>query len=199
VVFTADNGLALGSHGLLGKQSVLEHSTHVPLIVTGGGVPAGASSHALTYLHDLFPTLADVAGIPVPDGLDGESLRPVWRADIPDIRRSLFLAFMHHQRAVRDDRWKLIAYPGPGHLQLFDLQADPHETTNLEDEPNRAGDVARLQDLMRTWQHRVGDTVTIPTTNREPTRIDLTGQPRTPDQWQPEWIVEKYFPSERAR
>jgi arylsulfatase A-like enzyme len=195
VVFAADNGLAIGSHGLLGKQSVFEHSTRIPLVVSGPRIPAGGSSDAFAYLHDLFPTLSDVAGIAPPPALDGDSLRPLWEDRARSSRDSLFLAFMQTQRAVRDDRWKLIAYPSLGSLQLFDLRADPFETTNLVTRPEHAGEVARLQALMRRWQQQVGDTLEVPTTHREPPRVDLTGQSRTPDQWQPDWIVQKYFGS----
>jgi arylsulfatase A-like enzyme len=193
VVFAADNGLALGSHGLLGKQSVFEHSTRVPLVVRGPGIPAGGASERFAYLHDLFPTLADMTGLDVPAGLEGETLRPAWQGSRTSARDSVFLAFMDTQRAVRDDRWKLIAYPALGHLQLFDLQADPFETTNLIEQPAHAGEVVRLQALMRTWQQRVGDGLEVPTTNRRPPTVDLRGQPRSPDQWQPDWIVKKYF------
>src|SRR5262249_45075250 len=75
IIFAADNGLALGSHGLLGKQSVFEHSMHVPLIVAGRGVPRGKSTTAFTYLLDLFPTFCDVLAVEPPAGLEGESLR----------------------------------------------------------------------------------------------------------------------------
>jgi len=192
VVFAADNGLAIGSHGLLGKQSVYEHSTRVPFIVAGPGVPHGESA-AFSYLHDLFPTLADMVGVRAPDGVEGHSLAPAWRNADMSRRDSLFTVFMHWQRAVRDDRWKLIAYPHLGYLQLFDLSRDPHETTNLIDQPAHAGEVRRLQGLMREWQARLGDDVAIPETSRPPETVDLTGRPREPDQWQPAWIVEKYF------
>ncbi len=66
ILYAADNGLALGSHGLLGKQSVFEHSMRVPLIIAGPGIPAGRSTEAFTYLFDLFPTLCDVIGLPRP-------------------------------------------------------------------------------------------------------------------------------------
>jgi arylsulfatase A-like enzyme len=193
VVFVADNGLALGSHGLLGKQSVYEHSTHVPMMIAGPGVPAGRSTSGFSYVHDLFPTITGLAGVAPPDGVEGTSLQPVLEGKADRTRDSLFTVYMKSQRAVRDARWKLIAYPALGHLQLFDLQDDPHETTNLVDRPERAGDVARLQDVMRTWQSRLGDTVPIPTTNTPPPPIDLTGMTRKPDQWQPDWIVKKYF------
>ena len=94
---------------------------------------------------------------------------------------------------MRDDRWKLIAYPKIGHLQLFDLQNDPYEMRNLIERKAYAPHVTRLMKLMKEWQVKVGDTLTIPTENKPPPKIDLTGKPRKTDQWQPEWIVKKYF------
>jgi arylsulfatase A-like enzyme len=193
IIFAADNGLALGSHGLLGKQSVFEHSMRTPLILTGPGVPRGKSTRAFTYLLDIFPTLCDMLGIQPPTDLEGESLRPLWEGRKARVRDSVFLPYMQIQRAVRDERWKLIAYPKIGHLQLFDLRNDLHETTNLIDRPEYAMHLQHLQKLMKQWQTRVGDTLELPTENRQPPRINLTGQQRKPDQWQPDWIVKKYF------
>jgi arylsulfatase A-like enzyme len=193
VIFAADNGLALGSHGLLGKQNVFEHSMRTPLIIAGPGIPSGKTSTAFTYLLDLYPTLCDVLAIKPPANLEGESLRHLWEGKKTQVRGSVFLPFIQLQRAVRDERWKLIAYPKIGHLQLFDLQADPHETKNLIDRSENAEHVARLQKLMKQWQSKVGDTLDLPATNKRPEPIDLSGQARTPDQWQPEWIVKKYF------
>jgi len=193
IIYAADNGLALGSHGLLGKQNVFEHSMRVPLIFAGPGIPAGKSTQAFTYLLDVFPTVCDVTGIAPPDRLEGESLRPLWEGREEKLRDSLFLPYMQIQRAVRDERWKLIAYTQIGHLQLFDLQADPYEQTNLIDSPQHAGQTRRLLELMKQWQGRSGDTLEVPSTNKPFERIDLTGRERTPDQWQPEWVVKKYF------
>lgn len=193
IIYSADNGLALGSHGLLGKQSVFEHSMRTPLIIAGPGIPRGKSTKAFTYLLDLFPTLCDVLAIQPPADLEGESLRPLWEGKKARVRDSVFLPYMQIQRAVRDERWKLIAYPKIGHLQLFDLQNDQYEKTNLIDRQEYAMHVQRLQKLMKQWQSQVGDTLELPTENRQPPRIDLTGQARKPDQWQPDWIVKKYF------
>lgn len=195
VIFAADNGLALGSHGLLGKQSVYEHSMRTPLIIAGPGIPKGKSTRAFTYLLDVFPTLCDVLGIARPEGIEGESLRPLWEGKRASIRDSVFLPFLQIQRAVRDERWKLIAYPKIGHLQLFDLRNDPNEIRNLIDRPENGIHVRRLQKLMKQWQERVGDTLELPTENHQPPAIDLTGQERKPDQWQPDWIIKKYFGS----
>jgi arylsulfatase A-like enzyme len=193
IIFAADNGLALGSHGLLGKQSVFEHSMRTPLVIAGPGIPRGKSTAAFTYLLDLFPTLCDTLALERPAGLEGESLRPLWEGKKKRVRDSVFLPYIQIQRAVRDERWKLIAYPKIGHLQLFDLQTDPHETTNLIDRPQHAARVARLQTLMKQWQAKVGDTLELPAVNKTPEKVDLSGRERVPDQWQPDWIVKKYF------
>ncbi|MGQ9576046.1 MAG: sulfatase-like hydrolase/transferase [Thermoguttaceae bacterium] len=193
IIYAADNGLALGSHGLLGKQSVFEHSMRVPLIIAGPGIPRGESTEAFAYLLDLFPTLCETIGIPSPADLDGKSLRPLWQKTKDRVRDTVFLPFMQIQRAVRDDRWKLICYPKISHMQLFDLQADPHETTNLIDRPDCAAQAKRLIGLMKQWQAAVGDAVELPLTNKPPEKVDLTGRPREPDPWQPEWIRKKYF------
>jgi arylsulfatase A-like enzyme len=193
ILYAADNGLALGSHGLLGKQNVFEHSMRVPLIVAGPGIPRGKSTQAFTYLLDLFPTLCDTIGIPPPADLEGESLRPLWEGKKDRVRDSVFLPFIQIQRAVRNDRWKLICYPKIGHMQLFDLQSDPDEKTNLIDRSENAAHVGRLLKLMKQWQAKVGDTLELPTENKPPEKVDLTGRKRDPDQWQPEWIRKKYF------
>ena len=193
IIYAAVNGLALGSHGLLGKQSVFEHSTKVPLIFSGPGIPRGKSTAAFTYLYDIFPTLCDVLGIQPPPGLDGESLRPLWEGRKDRVRDSVFLPFTQIQRAVRDERWKLICYPKIGHFQLFDLQADPDETTNLIERADCAEHFQRLLALMKQWQAKVGDTVALPTENKPAQPVDLTGQKRAPDQCQPDWVVKKYF------
>jgi arylsulfatase A-like enzyme len=125
-------------------------------------------------------------------------LLPIWSGEKTSVRDSVFLPFMQLQRSVRDERWKLIAYPKIGHLQLFDLQSDPHETKNLVDRAVHAEELARLQTLMRDWQSRWNDQLALPTKNKQPPAIDLSGRERKPDQWQPEWIVKKYFQSKMS-
>ena len=193
IVYAADNGLALGSHGLLGKQNVFEHSMLTPLILAGPGVPKGKSTAAFTYLFDLFPTLCELAGVPVPAGVFGESLRPLWDGSKSSLRDTVFLPYIQIQRAVRDERWKLIRYPKLGFSQLFDLQTDPDETRSVYDDPARAPDIARLTAAMQRWQTKVGDTLVLNTGSTPPPKIDLTGKARQTDHWQPEWIVKKYF------
>jgi arylsulfatase A-like enzyme len=193
IIYAADNGLALGSHGLMGKQNVFEHSMRVPLIFAGPGIPAGKSTRAFTYLLDVFPTVCDLTGVTPPSDLEGKSLRSLWDGQKDKIRDSVFLPFLQIQRAVRDERWKLIAYPKAGVLQLFDLQNDPNELTNLSDAPEHAADIKRLLILLKDWQAKSGDTLKVNEENKPFAPIDLTGRKRSPDEWQPDWIVKKYF------
>ena len=193
IVYAADNGLALGSHGLLGKQSVFEHSMRTPFIISGPGIPQGKSIHAFTYLFDIFPTLCDLAGLTPPAGVFGESVRPLWTGAKSSLRDTVFLPYIQIQRAVRDERWKLIRYPKLGFSQLFDLQNDPNETQSVYADPARAADIARLTAALQAWQLKVGDTLVTNTGSNPPPKIDLTGKKRDPDQWQPDWIVKKYF------
>jgi arylsulfatase A-like enzyme len=156
VIFSADQGIAVGSHGLLGKQNLYDHSMKVPLVLAGPGIRPGRSE-ALVYLLDLFPTVADLVGASVPGGLDGRSFRPIVEGQTTTARPELLLAYRDRQRAIRDGRWKLIRYPGVDVTQLFDLAADPDETVNLAGRPEHAGRVADLLTRMARLQQRLGD------------------------------------------
>ncbi len=193
VVYAADHGLAVGSHGLLGKQNLYEHSMGAPLIFSGPGITRGAESSTFCYLLDIFPTLCSVLGVDMPDGIDGLDLSPIWRGEVESLRDSVFTSFRHLMKAVRGERWKLIRYPQIDHTQLFDLTADPHERRNLAADPAHRGRIAELTDLMREWQARVGDDHPLSVPAPEPKEIDLTGREQSRDRWQPEWIFEKYF------
>lgn len=193
VVYTADHGLAVGSHGLLGKQNLYEHSMGAPLVFRGPGIPAGGESNVFCYLLDIFPTLCSLLGVQTPDGLDGRDLAPVWRGEPAAVRDSVFTAFRDLMRAVRDERWKLIRYPKIDHVQLFDLAADPHETKNLASDPAHAERIEALTAAMRAWQRRVGDEAPLAVDDPMPKAIDLTGREQQRDRWQPAWIFEKYF------
>ncbi len=156
IIFTSDHGLAVGSHGLFGKQNLYEHSMRVPLVFDGPGIKAG-SSDALVYLLDLLPTLCDLAGTKTPTNIDGVSLAPILRGEMVEIRTSLGTAYRDVQRAVRDERWKLIRYPQVDRTQLFDLRNDPDEMRNLAADPGHAEQVARMTQLLQKWQSTVGD------------------------------------------
>lgn len=165
VVFTSDNGLAVGSHGLMGKQSLYDHSMRVPLIVGGQGIPPG-KHHELVYLLDLFPTLCDLASIDVPAGLDGRSFAESVLGRGPAPRSLIFTAYRDGQRAIRDGRYKLIRYPLIHRTQLFDLMDDSDEMHDLSGDPAQRDRVDRMMAALADEQRRFGDV--LPLTAADP-------------------------------
>ncbi|QDV53433.1 sulfatase-like hydrolase/transferase [Gimesia fumaroli] len=196
VVFSSDHGLALGSHGLLGKQNLYEHSMKAPLIFKGPGIPQNKSTDALVYLYDIFPTVCDLTHITVPPGVEGSDLAPIWRGKTDRVRDSLFTTYEDLMRAVRDDRWKLIRYPQINKTQLFDLKEDPHELQDLSQNPGQKERVQKMLAQLKDWQKKTDDKQPLTSDHPKPENIDLTGRKRKPDQHQPDWIVKKYFDSE---
>ena len=145
IFFTSDNGIAVGSHGLTGKQNLYEHSWRVPLIVKGPGIEPGSRATGNTYNMDILPTLCDMAKIEVPETCDGKSFLPVLKGETGTIRDILYGAFNIYEerfggkgngsrpgiRAVKKGEWKLIKYDVyDGHVhetQLFNLKENPNE------------------------------------------------------------------------
>ncbi|OGV50176.1 MAG: hypothetical protein A2017_18610 [Lentisphaerae bacterium GWF2_44_16] len=134
IVFSADNGLAVGQHGLFGKQNCYEHSVRVPLVFAGPGIPAKIQTDAYVYLFDIFPTLCELTGMKTPPSVEGKSFAGVIKKTEKEFRDKLYFGYKACQRAVKDRRFKLIEYVVDGRnnmTQLFDLQDDPRETRNL--------------------------------------------------------------------
>lgn len=158
IVFAGDNGLAVGRHGLMGKQNLYEHSVHVPLIMSGPSIPKGQRRDAFCYLLDVFPTLCDLVGMPIPGSVEGRNLAGIISRK-RKIRDTLFFAYKDIQRSVRDERYKLIEYKVKDKrtTQLFDLQADPWEINNLADNPEYAAQLKRLRKELLRWKNKLGD------------------------------------------
>jgi len=155
IVFAGDNGLAVGQHGLMGKQSCYEHSVRVPLIFAGPGVPVGERTDAYAYLLDIYPTLCDLCGLDLPETVEGVSLTAAMTDSDEKVRETLFAAYCEYQRMVKDRRFKLIEYVIDWfhvETQLFDLEADPWEQTNLAHEPEYAAQVERLRAELCRWR-----------------------------------------------
>ncbi len=147
-VLAGDNGLAVGQHGLFGKQNCYDHSLRVPLVFAGPGIPADARRDCLVYLLDVFPTLSELTGTELPGTVEGRSLASAIREPDTPVRETLYFAYTDKQRAVRDDRFKLIEYVVDGcHTvtQLFNVQSDPWETRNLAAEPEREEKLKQLR------------------------------------------------------
>jgi arylsulfatase A-like enzyme len=159
VVFAGDNGLALGQHGLMGKQNLYDHSLRVPLVFCGPGIPRGVRSEERCYLFDIYPTLCELIGVPIPDSVEGQSLVPALRGVKNTIRDTMYFAYKEYQRCVRDARFKLIEYVVNGRrtTQLFDIPADPWELSNLADDPAYTGHLEQLRGDLLRWRDELGD------------------------------------------
>ncbi len=132
IIFAGDNGLAVGRHGLFGKQSCYEHSMRIPLIFSGANLPKNKRTDAYALLLDIFPTVCDIVGIDKPTNLDGISLKNAIEGECK-VRDELYLTYGDLVRAYKDERFKLIEYRNEGvkETQLFDLENDPFEKENL--------------------------------------------------------------------
>ena len=160
IVFAGDNGLALGQHGLMGKQNLYDHSVRVPLVLSGPGVPRGQRSAAHGYLLDIYPTLCELVGIEKPETVEGLSLVPALRDPAQRSRDVVLCAYRGIMRSARDSQHKLIEYAGraPRYTQLFDVAEDPWERRNLADDPAHAATVERLRAELQRWRTELDDT-----------------------------------------
>lgn len=136
VFFTADHGLAVGHHGLFGKQNMYEHSLRVPFTVVGPKVEKGRRLDTPIYLQDAMPTALEIAGAEKPAHVDFHSLLPLITGESQ--RRpyeSMYGAYLDLQRAVIHDGWKLILYPTVRVARLYHVAQDPHEMTDVAADP----------------------------------------------------------------
>jgi len=136
IFFSADHGLSVGHHGLIGKQSMFDHSMRVPLMITGPGIPAGKQVSQDIYLQDLMPTALELAGIEKPDYVDFNSILGLAKgSQTTGGIDAVYGAYIDLQRMVRKDGFKLIVYPKISKVLLFDMKEDPLEMNNLADDP----------------------------------------------------------------
>ena len=186
VFFTSDHGIAVGRHGLTGKQNLYEHTWRVPLIARGPGIEAGSEASGYTYLLDVLPTLCDLAGIDVPGEVEGKSFRSVLEGKSDRIRDVLYGVYCGGNkpgmRSVKTDGWKLIKYDvldgEVRETQLFNLKQNPLEflaehhdralasqlgiapgrdQIDLAEDPRYADKRAELERLLESEMTRLGD------------------------------------------
>jgi arylsulfatase A-like enzyme len=168
IIFSGDNGLSMGDHGLFGKQNLYEFGgMHVPLVIAGPGINKG-KSEAFVYLMDLFPTFAEFAGATIPSGVEGKSIVPILTGKETKVRDLLYTAYRNCQRSIRNDRWKLIRYPLVDQTQLFDLNTDPHELNNLANKPEYISKLGELTALLKKEMEWYADTFPLVVANPKP-------------------------------
>ncbi len=143
VVLWGDHGWHLGDHGLWTKHTNYEQANRIPLIIAGPGVAqAGSATGQLAESVDLFPTLAELAGLPKPGGpqpIDGVSLVPVLKDPRARVRDHAYHMFPRNilGRAIRTDRYRLVEWnkadgpPEAAQVELYDYETDPNESKNL--------------------------------------------------------------------
>ena len=186
IIFTADHGIAVGRHGLMGKQNLYEHTWRVPFIVRGPGIKPGSQASGYIYLLDLLPTLCDFAGIEPPQSVEGKSIRPVLEGKVDRVREVLYGVYAGGtkpgMRSIKSNGWKLIQYDvldgEVQETQLFDLRNNPREflkehqeagvfqatghrpgpqQVNLADDPQHLKKRRELEALLKAEMLRLGD------------------------------------------
>ncbi len=160
IVLAGDNGLAVGQHGLMGKQNIYDHSVRVPLIISGQDIPKNSKTKALVYLNDIFPTLCEITNLTVNQDIEGKSFVELFDNPEQSFRNNLFLAYRNIQRGVRtSDNWKMIRYMvnNVATTQLFDLNTDPYETKNLINEERHSQKAAQLDSMITAYMKNTND------------------------------------------
>ena len=186
VIYTADHGIAIGRHGLQGKQNLYQHTWRVPFIVRGPGIQPGSRVEGNIYLLDLLATLCDLAGIAPPETNEGTSFKPVLMGEKQIIRDVLYGVYnggtKPGMRAVKQGDWKLIQYDvmngSVREAQLFNLKDNrdellaehrapevialtgatpaPHQV-NLASDPKHTAKLAEMQALLLAEMRRLDD------------------------------------------
>lgn len=159
IFFTADHGLAVGQHGLLGKQNLYDHSVRVPFIVNGPGVETQLISEPI-YLQDVMPTTLQLAGIKKPEHVEFNSLLPLLEGEESPYE-SIYGCYLQKQRSIRSRTHKLIVYPEAPAIRLYDLVADPLEMTDLSGDPANRPIVEKLFKELTTLQKQMNDDLNI--------------------------------------
>jgi arylsulfatase A-like enzyme len=154
IFFTADHGLAVGHHGLIGKQNMYDHSIRPPMIVVGPDVPRNRKLEMDVYLQDIMPTAIELAGIEVPWYVEFKSMLPSLKGERTESAYGeIYGCYKDLQRMIRAGGHKLIVYPYVPKVRLYDLEKDPFEMNDLADDPANEALVrdlfARLEKLGR--------------------------------------------------
>ena len=162
IFFTADHGLAVGHHGLIGKQNMYEHSMRPPLIIMGPDIPEGKKKDMAVYLQDIMPTVIEYAGGEVPGYVEFNSLKSFIEGTAHESHYpEVYGAYMDLQRMIRVDDYKLIVYPYAGMKRLFNLVEDPQEMNDLAGAPEYRVQVDAMFEKLVKLQAEMGDTLNL--------------------------------------
>ena len=186
IIYTADHGIAIGRHGLQGKQNLYEHSWRVPFIVQGPGIKPGSRVEGNIYLLDLLATLCDLTGVAAPESNEGMSFKPVLKGEKTTLRDVLYGVYnggtKPGMRCVKQGDWKLVKFDvldgSVRKTQLFNLRENPDEfliehhdprvmaisnikpardQVNLADDPRYAEQLKKMEGLLLAEMRRLDD------------------------------------------
>lgn len=176
IIYTSDHGMAIGRHGLQGKQNLYEHTWRVPFIVKGPGIKPGTRATGNIYLLDVLSTVCDLTGVAVPESSEGISFKPVLEGKQDTVREVLYGTYSGGtkpgMRCVKKGDWKLIKYDvldgEVRETQLFNLRDNPHEflaehgkkdpqLVNLAGDPRQAEKLAEMEALLLSEMRRLND------------------------------------------
>lgn len=169
IIFTSDHGLAVGQHGLLGKQSLYDHSIRVPMIINGPNIKKESVYSQDIYLQDIVPTTLDLANISIPNHIDFKSFyNLITNKDNNKTRDAIYGTFgccnenyFDFQRMIRKDGYKLMLFPKNKRIELYDLNQDPYEINNLADISKYKLKVKDLYKELTILQKEMGDTLNL--------------------------------------
>lgn len=162
IIFTADHGLAMGRHGLLGKQSLFDHSIRPPMIILGPTITKNKKTSADVYLQDAMATSLDIAGIEKPKYIEFNSF-----LDIATGKKSksnydaIYGAYLDVQRMIRKDGYKLMVYPKINKILLFNLKNDPEEMNDISKLPENKVKIKSLFNQLLQLQKEMDDPLDI--------------------------------------
>ncbi|MEM9329420.1 MAG: sulfatase-like hydrolase/transferase [Bacteroidota bacterium] len=158
IFFTADHGLSVGRHGLIGKQNMYQHSMKVPLIVNGPGIPANEIRDQQVYLQDVMATALELGGADGMEAVEFKSLMPIINdAATGDNYEPVYGCYTRLQRMVIKDDWKMILYPEISKVRLYNLVEDPEEINDLGEDPGQEARIRGLFTELLKLQQQMGD------------------------------------------
>lgn len=169
IIFTSDHGLSVGQHGLIGKQSLYDHSIRVPMIISGPKIKPNSSFSSDVYLQDIVPTTYDLANLPIPEEIDFKSFYKILIDEKKEKTHSAIYGtygccgneYYDYQRMIRKDDYKLMFFPQNKRMEFYNLKTDPHETTNLIDVNENIKLITLMYEELIKMQEDLGDTLNL--------------------------------------
>lgn len=162
VFFSADHGLSVGHHGLVGKQNMYDHSVRVPLVIVGPDIPKNQQRHQQVYLQDIMASTLEIAGYDEPAFIEFNSLMPLIKhKNQQSAYPYIYGAYMNLQRSIRTEEYKLILYPQAKKALLFDVQNDPEEIFDIAGEESNKDLLWDLCQALQALQKEVDDSLNL--------------------------------------